>query len=74
MVMLGLTRRMIRLGHSLSDVDLPYIQQIGTNLCHKNTHWYVSYYSAGEKASHRRSLERCLISDNKVSFFRLCEL
>jgi hypothetical protein len=64
----------IIMGHSLSDVDLPYIQQITTNLCHENTRWYVSYYSVGEIASHRRSLERCSISDNKVSFFRLCDL
>lgn len=64
----------IIMGHSLSDVDLPYIQQIATNLCHKNTHWYVSYYNASEEESHRRSLERCLISDNKVSFFRLCDV
>jgi hypothetical protein len=64
----------IIMGHSLSDVDLPYIQQITTNLCHKNTRWYVSYYSAGEIASQRRSLEKCSISDNKVSFFRLSDL
>lgn len=62
------------MGHSLSDVDLPYIQQITTNLCHKNTRWYVSYYNAGEIASLRGSLKRCSISDNKVSFFRLCDL
>ncbi|WP_048882966.1 bacteriophage abortive infection AbiH family protein [Bacillus sp. 445_BSPC] len=64
----------IIMGHSLSDVDLPYIQQITTNLCHENTRWYVSYYSEGEIASHRRSLEKCSISGNKVSFFRLCDL
>ncbi|MBT2755882.1 hypothetical protein J7E71_07965 [Mesobacillus foraminis] len=58
----------------MSDVDLPYIQEITTNLCHKNTRWYVSYYSAGEIASHRRSLEKCSIADNKVSFFRLSDL
>lgn len=64
----------IIMGHSLSDVDLPYIQQIATNLCHENTRWYVSYYSTGEIVSHKRSLERCSISDNKASFFRLCDL
>ena len=64
----------IIMGHSLSEVDLPYIQQITTNLSHENTRWHVSYYSAGEIASHRRSLERCSISSNKVSFFRLCDL
>ncbi|MED1471771.1 bacteriophage abortive infection AbiH family protein [Bacillus salipaludis] len=64
----------IIMGHSLSDVDLPYIQQIKTNLCHENTRWYVSYHSEDAIESHRRGLERCSISDNKVSFFRLCDL
>lgn len=62
------------MGHSLSDVDLPYIQQITTNLCHENTLWYVSYYNGNERASLRRSLERCSISEDKVSFFRLSDL
>ncbi|WP_223594994.1 bacteriophage abortive infection AbiH family protein [Neobacillus bataviensis] len=64
----------IIMGHSLSDVDLPYIQQIATNLCHENTRWYVSFHRESEITSHRRSLERCSISDNKVSFFSICDL
>ena len=43
------------LGHSLADVDLPYIQKIKESV-DVNAIWNVSYYGAKEKASHCKTL------------------
>lgn len=60
------------LGHSLSNVDLPYIQEIITNL-NQTVHWYVSYYNLNEKKKHEQTLRSLGLNISNVTFKELKE-
>jgi len=61
------------LGHSLSDVDLPYIQKIKVSVS-INTIWHVSYYGAKEKASHNKTMLNLGIKKENIKMVTLNKL
>lgn len=61
------------LGHSLSDVDLPYISTIKDSVS-PNAIWHVSYFSAAEKQSHFETLSNMGIAHENIKMFKLAEI
>lgn len=62
------------LGHSLSEVDIPYIKTIINNINLKNVKWIVSYYSKSEKDNHKKKLQDLGIKERNISLVTLEEL
>lgn len=52
------------LGHSLGNVDIPYFKAINeANVCPRQIHWHVSYYSDEEKQHLEDIMKKRIISD-----------
>ena len=63
----------IILGHSLSDVDLPYIKKIALSIAPESK-WIVSYYNENEMKSHKQSLINLGIKEEKIELIELDQL
>jgi hypothetical protein len=61
------------LGHSLSVVDLPYIQKIKETV-NGNALWHVSSYGAKEKVSHTKTLLNLGIKKENIKMVTLTNL
>lgn len=61
------------LGHSLSEVDLPYFRKIVESVSH-STKWLVSYLYNSEKITPLNTLTNLGIDRNKITLFRLKEI
>lgn len=62
------------LGHSLSKVDIPYIETIVNNINLKKVKWIVSYYGEDEKENHKKTLKDLGINKNMISLVTFDEL
>jgi len=60
----------IVLGHSLSDIDIPYFKYI-YNKIGNSAKWKVSYYLGSEKKFHRTQLEDLGIIEDNIEQFEL---
>lgn len=58
------------LGHSMSDVDMPYFAEISKHI-KKNSYWLVSYYSDAEHAELYSSVQQFAQSDNYIKLFKI---
>jgi hypothetical protein len=61
------------LGHSLSNVDLPYFKEI-IKYSKPDTKWSVSYYDRSEKDFHLQTLLSMGLKEEKITFFEMEEL
>ena len=61
------------LGHSLSDVDMPYFEKIYQSVNSK-CKWFVSYYEPEDKQYFKNVLKNIGISKNDISLIKLDEL
>ena len=61
------------LGHSLSEVDLPYFQEVKMNIS-RCASWYVSYYDEREKERHLNTLVHLGIRKCRIKLFPLDEI
>lgn len=57
-------------GHSISEVDIPYFQELVKSV-NDSTEWYVSYYGDDGKEALRKSLLKLDIKENKITFITL---
>ena len=55
--------RVFILGHSMSDIDLPYLGRI-KNEVSQDTHWFISKYCPSDEALIKRGLGALGIKDN----------
>lgn len=62
--------RVIIMGHSLSDVDLPYFEKI-KNTVLSNAHWDISYHNSGDEEKFIKTLLQFGITSSKISTFEL---
>lgn len=58
------------LGHSMSDVDMPYFDEI-SKCIKKNSFWFVSYYSDAEHDELYSSVQQFAQSDNYIKLFKI---
>lgn len=58
------------LGHSMSDVDMPYFDEISKRI-KKNSFWFVSYYSDAEHDELYSSVQQFAQSDNYIELFKI---
>lgn len=58
------------LGHSMSDVDMPYFDEISKRI-KKNSFWFVSYYSDAEHGELYSSVQQFAQSDNYIELFKI---
>lgn len=61
------------LGHSLSDVDIPYFEKIYQSV-HPECRWFVSYYEPEDKLYFKNVLKNLGISKDDISLIGLDEL
>ena len=57
------------LGHSLSDVDKPYFQEI-VRILDNNVFWIVSWHEQGEEVHHRNFLKSLGIADDRIMIIK----
>lgn len=69
---LGRIQEVFVLGHSLSDIDMPYFEVI-KNMVPNNCNWIVSYYK-GEWVHHQQQLLNLGIFPTKMSFIDMKQL
>jgi hypothetical protein len=65
--------QVVILGHSLNDVDLPYIEYIAGKV-HPDSIWYCSYYEAEEKDHHWYTLTGLGVHPHKLQLLQLTDL
>jgi hypothetical protein len=63
----------ITLGHSLSDVDLPYLAHIASLNNHK-ANWKASYHSDTEVEERKAALMKIGIPEKKINVFQITDL
>lgn len=63
----------IILGHSLSDVDLPYFEKLVLS-CTNKPKFVVSYYSDSERQSHMNTLKGLGIQDSHIRMVKMDQL
>lgn len=61
------------LGHSLSEVDIPYLQKI-IDALKGNPVFTVSFYSSSEEASHRSTLMNLGVKEAMINMIKLDQL
>ena len=62
------------LGHSMSEVDLPYFQKIVSSIDSKNVKWRISYYGDEDLARHSSTMNEFGICKNLIIFSELAKL
>lgn len=58
------------LGHSLSDVDMPYFEKIYQSV-KSGCEWYVSYYEPEDRCYFERTLKQIGINENSIFMIKL---
>ncbi|UAY55731.1 bacteriophage abortive infection AbiH family protein [Arachidicoccus terrestris] len=61
------------LGHSISDVDLRYFEEI-KNSVSEEVVWHISYYGALEKEMHLKTLKELGIHENNIHQIQIADL
>lgn len=59
------------MGHSLSDVDIQYYNEIAKNIPLTEVDWKVSYYDIDEQPARKQALLNIGIPSNKIEFLKL---
>lgn len=62
---LGSIKNIVVIGHSLSDVDLPYFHEIRRHVT--DNHWYITYYDQRSRQGIAAFVGEMGISSNRVS-------
>lgn len=62
------------LGHSLSEVDMPYFEHIQKLIGSKKCHWFVSYYEPYEENAFPDILEKVGVAKKNITPIKLEEL
>lgn len=63
------------LGHSLNDVDMPYIQTIMSSMDYpEECHWHISYFSESEKERMMTSMGKLGVNDAYIEFLHLKDM
>lgn len=62
------------LGHSLSEVDKKYFEEIATGIDISNVVWIVSYYSESEEQHHRSFIEELGVSSERIEMIKIVDL
>ena len=70
---LNLIKKIYVLGHSLSEVDIPYFQKIKKHLEGKQQ-WYVSYHKHEERYEKIKTLSSLGIDIEEISLIKITEL
>ncbi len=60
------------LGHSLSEVDMPYFMEI-LRRCSPNANWDVSYFKEAEKEHKKKALINIGVDQNRIALFKFEE-
>ena len=63
----------IVLGHSLSEVDIPYLKEVAVSIS-KSALWSVTYYKDDEKKKFQRSLANIGIVENHINLIKMDDL
>ncbi len=61
------------LGHSISQIDLPYFKELVKSV-NKSVTWNVSYYSSQEKERHFETLKSIGVIENNINLFELMDI
>ncbi|WP_375162339.1 AbiH family protein [Vibrio harveyi] len=61
------------LGHSLSEVDLPYFQQVYANLP-EHCKWYISFRGETEYLEKQETIQNVGVPKRLVSMIELCDI
>jgi hypothetical protein len=61
------------LGHSISDVDIPYFDKIIKSI-NSETRWKISYYGEEEFVRHRETMQKLGINENLITFSTIDDL
>ncbi|QEE49119.1 hypothetical protein FUA48_05845 [Flavobacterium alkalisoli] len=61
-------------GHSMSDIDLPYFQEIVKYTNSENINWEVSYYKDHDVEDHNLFLNNLGIDHSKIFHFKLTDI
>lgn len=64
--------RIVTMGHSLSDVDKPYLQHIA-EINDKQADWSVSYWSSDEKTDNQSAVESLGVPASKINMYKLVD-
>lgn len=65
----GLIRRIVVIGHSLSDVDYPYFTEIIRNT--NNVKWYLSWFDSRSLKSIKTFVEKMSIPYDRITVFQI---
>jgi hypothetical protein len=68
---LGTVRSICVLGHSLTDVDMPYLEKIVSQIKINDVAWEVSYYSQEEYYSHGLALQNLGVPISRYSLYKM---
>lgn len=66
---LGNVKKIIVLGHSLNEIDLPYFKEILKHT--SNAKWEVSYYKENEEEHHFNTLQNIGVCEEDIMMFKL---
>jgi len=58
--------RIVVIGHSLNDIDIPYFEEIRKST--RGSKWVVYCYRESDAQHYQYQLERCLVSSNDIEF------
>jgi hypothetical protein len=61
------------LGHSLSDIDVPYFGKI-IDCVNDDANWIVTYFSEEEKLSHKETLAKCGVRNGMINLIKMNDL
>lgn len=63
--------KVIILGHSMSDVDLPYFKRILQSTNPKNTIWQISYFGEPEKIRLQEQIKKLGIKPDMICYYKI---
>ena len=68
------TEKIFVIGHSLSEVDIPYFKKITDNISKDKTNWVITYYDKADSPKFVKTMEILGISKTLVSFKQISSL
>jgi hypothetical protein len=71
---LAAVSKIVVLGHSLSEVDVAYFEEIARSLDLSKVTWVITYYGDQDREKHRKVLITIGIPEEAISFCRMNEL
>jgi len=71
---LNKVRKIIIIGHSISQVDILYFKKISKNIKKSKVAWIVTYHTKNDKVNHAKQLKSLGISKKVIKFVKLNDL